>query len=164
MAGWRWTEHDAEPASAWPLVEVRAHQAAHPVDEVFDVKVQEKSRRAACQLEIAQRLRLVNGREFLHGFDFDYHEALDHQIDFEIVDRLSSVGKRNPKPPLHAQAARRQFDGQAAGIDGLEEPRPHDAMDLDSACNDAPCQIFEFGWIAVHADREGNSSASRISQ
>src|ERR1035441_10459849 len=110
--------------------------------EDCDVKVDEQADVLTGQLEIGQQLRGVNGKQFRHCFQFNYHRTFHDQIDSVRaikVDAFIADGQFHLSLKTEAQAA--QFITQALLISRLQKARPQGSVDFNGSSDDLVSQL-----------------------
>src|SRR6266568_6038963 len=88
-------------------------------------------------LEVGPYLHTVDWRQCVDSLEFDYETARDEEIHATLPDEMALVVKRYRNLSLERHALQAQLYAQSPFVDRLEASRTKQAMDLDSAPNDA---------------------------
>jgi hypothetical protein len=88
------------------------------------------------QFEIRDQLGLMYRQRFLDRFEFDDHAVGKVQVHYVVVpQRDSFVKERYTSLGLTLTATQLEFHLQATLVNGFEQSRPHDPMNLDRRAN-----------------------------
>jgi len=103
------------------------------------MEVNEKAHVSAAQLQVRQKLRLVNGMKAISTFQFDNNRLLNQQIETVTeVDGSSIVNDRQHNLIPNLQSLLSQLMNQARLISTLQQSWTEEGMNLHGSGDDNP--------------------------
>jgi hypothetical protein len=127
-----------------------------------------------CGLQVGEHLRQVDGKKGLARLQLDDEAISHHEVDSRLTDQDPFVfeGDRDLSPKWNA--AERELHPQGFLVDGFQETRSKDPMDLKSSVHDGarmPIKLLArlqqsgvFGVLAVHISGIGIALPELLAQ
>jgi hypothetical protein len=106
--------------------------------EVWDVEINEKTDRAPTELQVREKLRSVQWKQFFHRLQFNDDAVLDQEIDSVSGFKLQSfVNHRQSNLVLKLQASDGEFVNKASGVGAFQQSRSKSCVDVQGCVNDS---------------------------
>ena len=118
----------------------------HSFDAVFhegDVPIEQKTQFQVGELEVCQKLCLVDRQKLFNGFVFDDYGFVDQHVDSEAqVDSYLFIRDRHRHLTGDGVAGFLEFIGEASLVDGFEQAWAEGLVYLDGAVDDGFGYVF----------------------
>ena len=108
------------------------------------IEIHQEPKATTGQLQIGQKLRLVDGLQRFHGLDLNDDRALDKDVDaIPGIDPRITVGDRQNDLALQGNAPTLKLVGQTVFVGGFEQARAEGPVRFQPAIDDDSRQAFD---------------------